>query len=100
MKNLDRRFRNRPAPDGWDYVSRDKVRPIWHDHEHWDICIHMNNTNVFHIFDGWNLGWEPSIQMRRDNDFDSSITQYCWYQDRELGTYPVFLVRRRKDGDS
>ena len=92
MLKRDGRFK-REVPYGWTYIARDVARRVWESNDY-RIVMHGNNVNHYHIFHGWHLGYEPNDEVRGGN-FDDAVGGFMSYLDKELGTYPCFLARKK-----
>ena len=94
MPKRDGRF-TRPAPaGGWRYVARNKVAKYWRDMT-MEIGMHGNNVNSAHVYSGWHLCYNPTDTTRLTDTFEDTASNFQSYMDRELGTYVVFMVRKK-----
>jgi hypothetical protein len=59
-----------------------------------EFTIAGNNINSFHIFNGWYLGYTPSLEAMTEQTFDALLNNWIFYLDPELGSYPVFYVSK------
>lgn len=83
------RITRRAAPAG--YVAVDKPLARLCFNKGTEVTLAGNNTNAYHIFNGWHFGC--TITDTEGEDFDRICSDFLSYLDRSLGRYVVFYIR-------
>ena len=87
----------RIAPQGYVAVTKPLAKDLYE--KNIDVTLAGNNINAYHIFGGWHLGYtvnkkEVEEKTTADHSFQDICNNFLMYLEDELGTYPVFYVKK------
>jgi len=61
-----------------------------------EIILVGDNVNTWHILNGWRLGCEISQERSAGADFDSHVSQFEYYLEREIGKRAAYYQVQAK----
>ena len=80
----------RQAPQGYVAVTRPLAEQLYNEGKEITLC--GNNVRMFHIFQGWGLGF--TANNTQIEEFQLLVNSFLHHLYPEFGSYPVFYVRK------